>query len=107
MTAAMWTFEEASARLYRAMAERRAAKTALREYRERVGECEHALADESGMFGDACYRRAQNGRISADEWCDVCAGSQPLWECYRDAARAQGQAVRTFMAVGQRTVVQA
>lgn len=96
---AMWTFEEASARLYRAMVARREAKAALRKYREERGSCEweNPTAGEDTIF--PCYRD-----IRAMEWCDVCHGSQPLWEAYRAAAIEQGAARRTFMAVGKRTV---
>lgn len=112
--AALWTFEEAARRLYGAVQAHREAKATLRKYREERGSCEWVLEAQSPEDERTveCYRREPyDPGLQYDPpeptWCDVCKDSQPLWEAYRAAAVTRGAALRTFMAVGQRTKVAA
>ena len=95
----MTDFTTVARALHRAQAAHRAAKAALKAYREAHGGCVREPND------NACYKRGvfryfEDVRLPIAEWCEACRGSQPLWEAYRKAARARGVAQKAFTRAG-------
>ena len=84
--------EQAALQLVAARLRHRAAKIALRLYREKCGACTDSIT-ESGDRGDECYL---GHRLV---WCSVCLGSQPIWVEYRAAANAAGAAMRNLIQI--------
>lgn len=80
--------------LIAARARRKEAKDALRVYRQKNGACE-SLDDsyfpDGGGLG-ACYSRYPS--LPMESRCEVCQGSEPLWQARQKAAAEVGSAMR-------------
>lgn len=83
---------DAAIDLYRARIERVEASKALKSYREQHGSCERE--DHYGNVRPCYYRIPDQ-----DEWCEVCLGSQPLFERKMKASQKCGAAIRRIMHV--------
>jgi hypothetical protein len=94
---------DAAINLYHARNARVAARKALKEYREKVGECEESteLYDRSDKNPD-CYR---NEGLNRTDWCSICEGSQPLWEAKVKASNKAGAALRVVMALCKQNAI--
>ena len=84
---------QAAFAFYRARLKQRETKMALRIYREQHGACP--------LYDNGYHRDGRDGRPSCfqtsepmSEWCEVCRGSQPLWEARRQAAKDAGVALK-------------
>lgn len=91
---AVSAIEHAARELVAARARRAAAKKALLAYRQEHGGCENN-DDEQHDVGDHrgnCYQRYPS--LPLDRRCDVCQGSEPLWQARTRAATDVGAAMR-------------
>lgn len=74
-------------------------KRALRLYRQEHGQCEAVIYELEGP----CYLRGKYGGVP-EGWCDVCAGSQPLWTAYQHAVRVAAGVLRRALALADKEV---
>ncbi len=86
---------EAALQWARARDASRAAKAALLAYRVEHGSCTETLSEKSrgcwDLYAGPVWERQF---LPLAEWCEVCAGSQPLWQSRKHAAIAVGVATR-------------
>ena len=98
----MTTLETAALTWHAARQKHRTAKEAILEYRRIHGSCTvkpESYYDDSGA--GPCYtrgpRRETLGRaLLFADWCEVCQGSQPLYEARYAAGIAVGVALRAL-----------
>ena len=106
MTDDWGSIEIAALRFYHARVKKRDAKAALKAYRLDNGACISGGIMRAGIRtrdGDEgpCWSDAHAiypfGIMPRDEWCEVCLGSQPLWEHYRKMNTEAQAALRRLM----------
>lgn len=94
--------EQAARELVEARRERSNAKAALLKYRQENGECSRVDASRSrndhgipDPLPPPCFQseRYFNNGVT-DQWCEVCAGSEPLYQARKRAAIRVGKALR-------------
>lgn len=90
----MRSIERAARELVAARARRVIVKKALLAYRQEHGSCE-AIDEQYPPYGEGpgpCYMRYPS--LSLDKRCDVCQGSEPLYQARKQAASEVGAAMR-------------
>ena len=86
----MADFKGAAIALYQARQRHKQAHEALKQYRKEHGSCDGENYANTGP----CYMRYDLTRV---DWCDICEGSQPLWEERTRASRRLGPTLRRLM----------
>lgn len=110
----MEDIEQAAMSLVDARNERTKAKAALLKYRQENGECSRVDASRSrndhgipDPLPPPCFQseRYFNNSVT-DQWCEVCAGSEPLYQARKKAAIRVGNALRRLTAICNRKAAQ-
>ncbi len=69
----------------------------LREYRATYGSCDF---QEQAYYEGGHYAGGRGPCYATDdaitEWCEACAGGQPLWEARQAASRERGKKLRVL-----------
>ena len=88
------SIRDAALDLYRDRTSHKAAKDALREFREKEGGCKHEDYD-----CPPCFRSEGpiGGNDEYEPWCDNCQAAQPLWDSYHKAANLAGASLRKLL----------
>lgn len=89
------SMREALRKLYSKRAAKIAAKEALREFRAEHGSC----LDEGNSVDVPTLRCFREPDKPKEQWCEVCLGSQPLWEARQKAQAQAAAALRSILRI--------
>lgn len=93
----MSEIERAARELVAARRERHDAKAALLKYRQDKGDCERRVGAQNfdALVPPPCFQSERYFSDNpTDQWCEVCAGSEPLYQARKRAAIRVGKALR-------------
>lgn len=98
----MSAIETAALAYYQARVNRAECKKVLLDFRQHRGGCEGGQTNYDFNHNEhhtPCYIIFMGEQ---DKWCDVCADSQPLYECQKRAAHEVGKALRRLVYLCQK-----